>query len=46
MAQNTAYPETHLDKIFFKTGVSRQADLMRLGIGATSPLRRETGCEC
>lgn len=41
-----ATAKTHLDRIFSKTGVSRQADLMRLGIGVTSPLRRQTGCEC
>jgi DNA-binding CsgD family transcriptional regulator len=29
--------KTHLENIFAKTGVSRQADLMRLGIGLIPP---------
>jgi DNA-binding CsgD family transcriptional regulator len=28
---------THLDHIFLKTGVTRQADLMRLGMVLVSP---------
>jgi len=37
IAASTA--NTHLDNIFAKTGVSRQADLMRLGTGLTPPTR-------
>jgi DNA-binding CsgD family transcriptional regulator/PAS domain-containing protein len=32
-----ATAKTHLDNIFAKTGVTRQADLMRLGIGLVPP---------
>jgi DNA-binding CsgD family transcriptional regulator len=31
--------KTHLDKIFLKTGVSRQADLARLGTSLVPPVR-------
>jgi DNA-binding CsgD family transcriptional regulator len=31
--------KTHLDNIFSKTGVSRQADLMRIGTGLIPPTR-------
>jgi len=37
IAPSTA--KTHLDNIFSKTGVTRQADLMRLGTGLVSPTR-------
>ena len=37
IAPSTA--KTHLDNIFSKTGVTRQADLMRLGIGLVPPTR-------
>jgi DNA-binding CsgD family transcriptional regulator/PAS domain-containing protein len=37
IAPSTA--KTHLDKIFSKTGVTRQADLMRLGTGLIPPTR-------
>src|SRR5262245_38165517 len=37
IAASTA--NTHLDNIFAKTGVSRQADLMRLGTALTPPTR-------
>ena len=39
VASNTV--KTHLDRIFTKTGVSRQADLMRLGTGLVPPLRSD-----
>ena len=39
IAANTV--KTHLDRIFSKTGVSRQADLMRLGTGLVPPLRSD-----
>jgi DNA-binding CsgD family transcriptional regulator len=35
IAPSTA--KTHLDNIFSKTGVTRQADLMRLGTGLVPP---------
>jgi DNA-binding CsgD family transcriptional regulator/PAS domain-containing protein len=37
IAETTA--RTHLNSIFSKTGVSRQADLMRLGAGVVAPTR-------
>jgi DNA-binding CsgD family transcriptional regulator len=37
IAPSTA--KTHLDNIFSKTGVTRQADLMRLGTGLVPPTR-------
>ena len=37
IAPSTA--KTHLDHIFAKTGVTRQADLMRLGTGLVPPTR-------
>ncbi|MPZ58097.1 MAG: PAS domain-containing protein [Rhizobiales bacterium] len=37
IAASTA--KTHLDHIFWKTGVTRQADLMRLGTGLVPPTR-------
>jgi DNA-binding CsgD family transcriptional regulator/PAS domain-containing protein len=38
IADTTA--KTHLENIFLKTGVSRQADLMRIGTGLVPPTRR------
>jgi DNA-binding CsgD family transcriptional regulator/PAS domain-containing protein len=35
----TSTAKRHLDNIFSKTGVSRQADLMRLGIGLVPPVK-------
>lgn len=35
----TATAKTHLNNIFLKTGVSRQADLTRLGTGLVPPVR-------
>lgn len=40
IAASTA--KTHLDNIFSKTGVTRQADLMRLGTGLVPPTRPRT----
>ncbi len=37
----TTTAKTHLDGIFSKTGVARQADLMRLGVGLAPPVRGE-----
>jgi DNA-binding CsgD family transcriptional regulator len=37
-----ATAKTHLDHIFSKTGVTRQADLMRLATGLISPTRPDT----
>jgi DNA-binding CsgD family transcriptional regulator len=38
VARSTA--KTHLDNIFSKTGVARQADLIRLGSHLSSPVRQ------
>jgi DNA-binding CsgD family transcriptional regulator/PAS domain-containing protein len=38
IAESTA--KTHLGKIFAKTGVSRQADLVRLSAGLSAPVRK------
>jgi DNA-binding CsgD family transcriptional regulator len=35
----TATAKTHLESIFSKTGVTRQADLIRLGLGLVPPLK-------
>src|SRR5262249_27192921 len=40
IAMSTA--RTHLDNIFAKTGVTRQADLVRLGTGLVPPTRSGT----
>lgn len=39
IARSTA--KTHLDNIFSKTGVTRQADLIRLGSGLSAPVRQD-----
>jgi DNA-binding CsgD family transcriptional regulator len=39
IAASTA--KTHLDSIFSKTGVSRQADLVRLGTGFVPPTKSD-----